>query len=157
MPPSFFGTNNTSAPYGELEGWMILCSSMSLIRVFPFLRLSGLSLYNGLCIGGVSSSKSIINSYIILAGGTPIGNSDGKTSAYSFKTFQSWGGRSGLFKCFTSVGPPIFNALAPSSAFLTMPRNALLSSSSSSTFCCCIYRWIPWYWCTEPHSSLALH
>src|SRR5262249_37601905 len=82
--PSFFFTNKTGAPQGEVLGLMNPWSSNSCNCSFSSLSSAGAILYGGKEIGVVPATMSIQNS-ISLSGGSP-GNSSGKMSRNSLTT-----------------------------------------------------------------------
>src|SRR5262249_4571893 len=82
--PSFFFTNKTGAPQGEVLGLMNPWSNNSCNYSFSSLSSAGAILYGGKEIGAVPATTSIQNS-ISLSGGNP-SNSSGKTSKNSLTT-----------------------------------------------------------------------
>ena len=96
-PPSFLGAKSTSASYGESEGRMNPCSSIYYICLQASSSSSGLSLYSGRWTGGVSSSKSMLNSCPILTGGSPGGKFCGNMSLYSLRTTLMHSGMSSYY------------------------------------------------------------
>ncbi|KAK4737145.1 hypothetical protein R3W88_000842 [Solanum pinnatisectum] len=75
---SFFFTNNTGAPHGEILGLMKPLSRRSFNCSFNSLSSAGAILLGGIEIGWVSGRRSIPKS-ISLSGGTPR-RSSGNTS-----------------------------------------------------------------------------
>ena len=78
--PSFFFTNKTGAPHGELLGLIKPLSSNSCNCYFNSFNSVGAIRYGEIDIGFVPCNKSILNS-ISLSGANP-GKSSGKTSEY---------------------------------------------------------------------------
>ena len=76
--PSFFFTNYTGAPHGELLGLIKLLSSNSCNCSFNSFNSVGAIQYGAIDIGFVPGNKSILNS--ISLSGTNHGKSSGKTS-----------------------------------------------------------------------------
>ena len=84
--PSFFYAKSTSGLYRESEVRMNPYSSIYYICLCASSSLRGLSLWSGLWIAGVSSSKSILDSCPILIGDSLGDKFYGKMSSYSLRT-----------------------------------------------------------------------
>ena len=80
--PSFFLTNKTGAPQGELLGQINPLSSNSCICIFNSANFEEAVLYRDCDIGMVQRNISIDTSTSLLCGN--LGNLSGKTSRNSF-------------------------------------------------------------------------
>ena len=109
-----------------MEGRINWCSSSSSICFFASVNSSGLSLYRGRWTGGTSSSKSILNSCPIRLGGSPIGNSSGKTLEYSLRIPLIYSGISSRCNCDEYKSDWVFPSRSStvSVTFRTIPTNA---------------------------------